>query len=120
MKAITVRQPFAGLIVAGVKDVENRTWNTRLRGRIAIHAASAKPSAGAMEFYEREVKARGWKWPKDLVELRGGIIGTVELVDVVTKSRSPWFNGKGFGFVLANPKRLKFRPATGQLKIWEA
>ena len=44
MKALTVRQPWASLIVAGVKDVENRTWPIPSTApavpfRLAIHAA---------------------------------------------------------------------------------
>ena len=38
MKALTVRQPWASLIALGVKTVETRSWSTKLRGPIAIHA----------------------------------------------------------------------------------
>ena len=38
MKAISIRQPWAWLIVHGYKDVENRTWATKHRGPILIHA----------------------------------------------------------------------------------
>ncbi len=38
MQALSVRQPWAWLIVAGYKDVENRGWATKYRGRILIHA----------------------------------------------------------------------------------
>jgi hypothetical protein len=40
MKAITVRQPWAWLVVTGKKDIENRTWRTHYRGKLLIHAAS--------------------------------------------------------------------------------
>lgn len=39
MKAITIKQPWASLIAAGLKDIENRTWKTNFRGRVLIHAA---------------------------------------------------------------------------------
>jgi len=42
MKAISLQQPWAWAILHAGKDVENRRWNTRYRGPIAIHA-SAKP-----------------------------------------------------------------------------
>ena len=42
MKAITIKQPFASLIVEGIKDIENRTWKTNLRGRVLIHASASK------------------------------------------------------------------------------
>ena len=38
MKALTVSQPFASLIANGEKWIENRTWGTPYRGRLAIHA----------------------------------------------------------------------------------
>jgi ASCH domain len=39
MKALSVRQPWAWLIIAGHKDVENRSWTTTYRGPLLIHAA---------------------------------------------------------------------------------
>ncbi|AIF51825.1 ASCH domain-containing protein [Pelosinus sp. UFO1] len=39
MKAITILQPWAGLIPAGAKTIETRSWSTKYRGPIAIHAA---------------------------------------------------------------------------------
>ena len=38
MKALTLSQPFASLIAAGHKFVENRTWPTAHRGQRALHA----------------------------------------------------------------------------------
>lgn len=38
MKALTISQPFASLIASGEKWVENRTWETKYRGPLAIHA----------------------------------------------------------------------------------
>jgi hypothetical protein len=40
MKCLSVKQPNATLICSGVKKVENRTWSTKFRGRILIHASS--------------------------------------------------------------------------------
>ena len=39
MRALSIRQPWAYLIAIGAKDVENRSWLTRFRGRIYIHAS---------------------------------------------------------------------------------
>jgi hypothetical protein len=39
MKALTIKQPWATLIMTGAKDVENRLWHTNFRGRIAIHSS---------------------------------------------------------------------------------
>jgi hypothetical protein len=39
MKELSIRQPWAWLIIAGHKDVENRSWTTTYRGPLLIHAA---------------------------------------------------------------------------------
>ena len=38
MKALSIRQPWAWLIVNAYKDIENRTWSTDFRGRVYVHA----------------------------------------------------------------------------------
>ena len=38
VKALSIRQPWAWLVVHGYKDVENRSWSTGFRGRVLIHA----------------------------------------------------------------------------------
>lgn len=46
MKVLSVKQPWASLICAGIKDVENRTWKPKdVPGRILIHAGSTKVSS---------------------------------------------------------------------------
>lgn len=40
MKAITEQNPWGYLICLGIKDIENRTWYTKYRGRVYIHAAA--------------------------------------------------------------------------------
>jgi hypothetical protein len=47
MKTLSVKQPYATLICAGVKKVENRTWQTDYRGKLLIHA-----SGDALSFYD--------------------------------------------------------------------
>lgn len=42
MKAITICQPYAELIARGEKTIENRTWETRYRGTLAIHAGKSR------------------------------------------------------------------------------
>jgi hypothetical protein len=49
----------------------------------------------------------------------GGIIGSVEIVDCVTKSKSYWFEGK-YGFVLRNARKMQFRPMQGKLGFFKS
>ena len=42
MKTLSVRQPWASLLVSGLKDIENRTWAPNFKACIMIHASLAK------------------------------------------------------------------------------
>lgn len=53
MKAITLHQPWASLIACGAKKIETRSWPTRYRGPIAIHAG-VKPFDTA-SYLDREL-----------------------------------------------------------------
>jgi hypothetical protein len=112
-KALTIRQPWAWLIISGHKDIENRTWKTNYRGPLLIHAAS---SFASMSFEEIEDKFRVKLPPRDAMR-RGGIVGICNLVDCVTKHRSKWFEGP-YGFVLENAKSRRFQPMNGRLNLW--
>jgi hypothetical protein len=112
--ALTVRQPYAWLIVAGFKPIENRTWSTTYRGPLLIHAAVKMHDHTIAEIERR------YQVPIDRDALRfGGIIGRVDLVDVVTKHSSRWFEGP-FGWVLRVPAPVPFRPIRGGQGLFEA
>lgn len=72
MKALTISQPYASLIADGLKFVENRTWETRYRGPIAIHAG----------------KGTQYLTRKELAEVpHGCILATATLVACVPMSK---------------------------------
>lgn len=77
MKALTVCQPYADQIAKGEKVIENRTWPTTVRGRVAIHAG----------------KSRSWLDPDDETERPamafGAIVATAELYGCVRVDRLP-------------------------------
>ncbi|HPH98512.1 MAG TPA: ASCH domain-containing protein [Anaerolineaceae bacterium] len=50
MKAISIRQPWAGLIMAGKKTLELRNWKVKYRGPLAIHAAQTVEEAACRAF----------------------------------------------------------------------
>jgi len=79
MKALTIHQPWASAIMAGVKAVENRTWSTKYRGWLVIHAGLSIDPAG-----EDSLRAAGWELPQAVEDCpRGVVLGVVELIDVV-------------------------------------
>jgi hypothetical protein len=113
MKVLSIRQPWAALIVAGIKDIENRNWPTRYRGPLLIHAAQRPAHMSDHEIartYRCTIPATA--------KLRGGIVGIVELIDCVGRHRSKWFEGD-FGFVLRNARPLPFVPMPGRLGLFD-
>lgn len=107
IKALSIQQPFADKIIFRGKNIENRTWRTKFRGTVAIHA-----SMKLAEYAELSDKEK-----KTLI--RGAIIGVVDVVDCVDEHKSKWFNGP-IGFVLKNPRPLKNPiPCKGKLGFWK-
>lgn len=131
--ALSIRQPWASLILKCGKDIENRTWPTKFRGRILIHAAKGMTRGeyeDAIDFavsaIRSDPKNAGATKTRTLRELgfafedlpRGGIIGSVDIVDCVQESESPWFMGT-HGFVLRDPQPLPFQPFKGALGFFQ-
>jgi len=121
MKALSIRQPWAWLIVNGFKDIENRTWRTHKVGTILIHAAKkvdivdwsqVKIMMGNGKEFERLLIER------DREEYTGGIVGKADIVDCVDHYSSDWFFGP-CGFVLKNQSVLPFYPCRGKLSFFE-
>lgn len=114
MKALSIRQPWAWLIVNGHKDIENRCWKTNFRGKIYVHAAKGMTRGDYLACKICCADIPGVNLPPFEKLERGGIVGTVEIVDCVDQDASPWFFGE-FGFVLKNAIPLPFRPLKGAL-----
>jgi hypothetical protein len=121
--ALSVKQPWAALLVAGRKTVEVRTWPTRRRGRVLIHAGKIADD-----------RPEGWALidtPEltELARLRGGVIGVGELADCVRyataeafaaaaerhRNAPEWFRPTGlYGFVFQNLHPIAYHPCLGQ------
>ena len=71
MKALTIKQPWASLIIDGYKKYEFRSWKTNYRGRIYIHAGLGID----LDMLER-FELYNLKYPS-------GIIGEATLVDCI-------------------------------------
>ena len=128
--SLSVRQPWAWLIVHGLKDIENRDWEIFKRGRVMIHASK---TCTRYEYEEACNFAYRAGIPRfsipPLSELdRGGLVGSVDIVDCVTRgiakrgdyvAPNPWFLGR-YGAVLRNPKTCQFYPFPGRLGFFKA
>lgn len=123
MLALSIRQPWAWLILNAGKDIENRDWPTKVRGRVLVHAAKSMTWdewGHAWDFAHGSgagPKALDRGLTFHTIE-RGGIVGSVEIVDCVKRSASHWFVGP-YGFVLRDPLLLPFTPWRGQLGIFD-
>lgn len=97
MKALAVQQPWATLLCLGVKDVENRTWATKHRGKLLIVASQKKVTKNFMNslpdemYWELENQMKLQNVPDNLQALQtSAVIGYVEVVDCVEDYDSPW------------------------------
>ena len=73
MKVLTIRQPWASLIMAGLKEYEFRSWKTNHRGELLIHAGKT---------IDKEAEKRLKKYLPDVLPTEQ-ILGKVELIDCI-------------------------------------
>ena len=124
--ALSIKQPWASLIVHGLKTVEVRAWPTARRGRIWIHAARVG-----------DKRPHGWDLlkghAKETALLTGGLLGIVEITDCLTYDTREefardqklhlndprWFDGKRlYGFRFDKPEIATFRPLSGWMRFF--
>lgn len=143
MKALSLRQPWAWLVVHGGKTIENRKWQSHYRGRFLIHAAKGMTKSEYVAvvnwLHERGLDdvARALPFPEALD--RGGIVGAATLIDVVPPCRRRnvdakelcaeelcfghdhrWHMCEQYGFLLRDVRPLLFRPVSGALGFFGA
>ena len=91
MKALTLWQPWATLIATGKKQIETRSWPTRYRGPLAIHAGKHKIKEASLRqlcAVANLDSSDGW-WQE--ANLRGVVLAYCELVDcVLIRSEDDW------------------------------
>ena len=124
MKVLTIKQPWATLIMQGYKRFEFRSWQTKYRGDLLIHAGKG---------IDKEAIKRLEKYlPEELPT--GKILGKVTLVDCI--KMSPEFKGEllkenrdiytkssfqeNYGWQMDNVQVFKeLIEAKGHLSLWE-
>lgn len=125
MKTITIKQPYASLIAAGIKKYEFRTWKSNYRGKLLIHAGKGIDKKTMEKF-----KNYNLEYPS------GCIIAICDMVDCVKideetremlLKENELVYGKaamdksfdGYGFRLENVKMIEEIPVKGALSFWE-
>ncbi|MBP8261874.1 MAG: ASCH domain-containing protein [Verrucomicrobia bacterium] len=101
--AISVRQPYAEVILRGIKKIEYRSIPTNIRGRVYVYASLHKPDARDCTRHKLS--------PEDLPT--GYVVGSVEVVGC------KWVRGE-YNWLLAKPQRLArpFRPQNHPQPVW--
>lgn len=122
MKVLTIKEPWATLIIEGYKEYEFRSWKTNYRGKILIHAGKSLEKNQEKKFKEYNLEYNC-----------GEIIGEAELVDCikVTEKFDEYLKGinpivygnsghvENYAWKLENIKKYdKKIPAKGQLGLW--
>ena len=124
MKVISIKQPFATLIAEGLKEYEFRTWKTKYRGDILIHASKSVDSKAMEKF-----KNLNLEYPT------GCIIAKAEITDCIfvdedmkmmlNKKDSLVYSGVckdedfiGYGFKIENVLKINPIYVNGKLGLW--
>ncbi len=120
MKCLSIRAPWARAIIHLGKDVENRSWSTKFRGRFLIHASATKDHEAYNRACSTAIRAGLGEdsLPAERALRYGGIIGSVVLTDCGLFTSSPWWIGP-VGFKLCDPKPLAFIPYKARLGFFE-
>jgi len=125
MKSITIKQPFASLIEQGLKEYEFRTWRTKYRGKILIHAGKSIDKEAIKKFKDYNLE-----YPI------GSIIAIADLTDCIKvdeklrkilNEKNPLvYSGiikdpkwEGYAFKLENIKKINPIEINGKLSLWD-
>ena len=125
MKVITIKQPFATLIAEGLKRYEFRTWKTKYRGDILIHAGKSVDKKAMKKF-----TSLGLSYPTGCILAKATITDCVAIDDKMKKKLnledplvysgvvkdSSWI---GYGFQLENIEKIDSIYVNGKLSFWD-
>lgn len=134
MKALSLTQPWATLVVTGEKEIETRSWRTNYGGMIAIHASKGFPGWAQRQsrypFFSEALDHHGFKSIDDLP--RGAIVGVASIVGCVTVESirdtlsleehefGDYSDGEGrWAWLLDDPQMIEPIPCSGALSLWE-
>jgi hypothetical protein len=114
--ALSIRQPWAWLIVHGHKDIENRDWSTPFRGQLLVHAGLTMTRT----YYDQVTEELGnasmlpaGGLPSYEHLPRSGMVGWTRI-----HSASKWKRGGRFGFMRRNSRPMSFLPWNGRLQFF--
>ena len=124
MKVITIKQPWATLIAKGYKEYEFRTWKTKYRGEILIHAGKGTDKEAMTRFEDLKLE-----YPEGCIIAKAKITDCIYVDDnfrkrVIPKNpnvykslnRTEW---EGYGFKIEEVEEIRPIKINGKLSFWE-
>ena len=121
-RVLSIQPPWAWAIFCAGKDIENRSWTTKHRGPLLIHASSKKFVGELLQDTREEIADSAGL---DLAEVptefpRSQLLGLVEVTNVTTSSRSRWAQPGSYHWALRD-RRVLAKAVTGvdgKLNLW--
>lgn len=121
MKTITLKQPWATLVAEGIKKYEFRTWKTKYRGKILIHAGTGIDKKELEKFKDLNLE-----FPSKRILAEVELDDCLELNDALNKKiiaeKNIVYGSKlrtGYAWKLTNAKKIKCnKEVKGQLGLW--
>jgi hypothetical protein len=138
-KALSIKQPFAGLIAAGIKCVENRKWKSiHTPGPLAIVASKAPEPKYIFDDMRKKCQSLGLVFPEELCAINGKCIAVSNVVGIVsrkngepevkdfglgslpsTKDILTWWIWDQYGWILNETKIVEPFPVSGRLMLYQ-
>jgi ASCH domain. len=122
VKVITIKQPWATLIVKGLKKYEFRSWKTKFRGEIYIHAGKGRDKK-----YIEKLKEFGFDYPSSKIVGKVNITDCISIDEKMNKkitleNELIYGNKKreGYAWKLEEPKEILYdKDINGKLSLWD-
>lgn len=124
MKVLTIKQPWATLIAEGYKEYEFRTWNTKYRGELLIHAGLGVDKEAMKRFEYLNLD-----YPKGKIIAKCNLTDCLLVDDKLKKELKELdpivykgainYTEEEYGFKLENIKKISPIEAKGKLSFWE-
>ncbi len=128
MKVLSIKEPFASLVLLGIKKIETRSWKTKYRGEIYIHASLTRSAIKDKKREERLFSLLpnnyNFKYGKIICKayLKDCIYMDEKFIDNIKKDKTEYLCGHykigRYAWVLDDVKLVKEVPAKGRLGIW--
>lgn len=125
MKVLTIKQPFATLIAEGLKEYEFRTWKTKYRGELLIHAGKGIDKKAMKKYRHLNLE-----YPSGCIIAKVNLTDCVYIDDNMRKilnEKNPLIYSRivkdnewnGYGFKLEKIEKIEPIYVNGKLSLWD-